>query len=167
MKSSIDLSMPLPGFSVRLQHGIQGGFAPPTPDAIHNLDYAGEIGAASATGDDHPVISVTSSVRQHGTPDLPDAVPKNLVVPAESVEEKAIHELRDIIKELPREDPPGSEDIYGLDTSIAWFSDDFMWVNGGPQGCGFDPSTVKASDEHKEKFKRAVAIVSELVNKAK
>lgn len=159
--------MSLPGFSVRLQHGIQGGFAPPTPDAVHTIDYAGDISAASAAGDNHPIISVTSAVRQHGTPLLPDAVPKNLVVPAKSAEEKAIHELRDIIKDLPSEYPPGSEDIYGLSTSIAWGSDDLMWYNGGPAGCGSGQSSVKANDEHKEKFKRAVAIITELVKKAK
>jgi hypothetical protein len=64
------------------------------------------------------------------------------------------------------EDPKGSEDIYGMDTSIAWGSDDLEWYNGGPQGCGGGNSTVKATAKDKAKFKRAVEIVNELVNKA-
>ncbi|KAG6835244.1 hypothetical protein H0H93_003580, partial [Arthromyces matolae] len=66
--------------------------------------------------------------------------------------------------ELPTEFPPGSEDIYGLDTSIAWGSEDLEWVNGGPQGCGGGPSEVQATDEQKAKFKRAVDIVQELTS---
>jgi hypothetical protein len=69
------------------------------------------------------------------------------------------------LKELPTEYPPGSEDIYRLDTSIAWGSDDLVWVNGGPQGCGGGVSTIQATDEQKAKFKRAVDIVKELADK--
>lgn len=39
------------------------------------------------------------------------------------------------------------------------------WCNGGPQGCGGGTSTVQATEEQKTKFKRAVEIVKELVEK--
>ena len=42
-------------------------------------------------------------------------------------------QMRDIeaaLKGLPVESPPGSEDIYGLDTSIAFLSNDLQWMNG-------------------------------------
>jgi hypothetical protein len=150
---------------MRVQHGIVGGFAPPTPDAIHELELVvGEVGTTS-TAD--PVLKVTSALRPDGTPDLLGALPKTLPVPAESDEEKSIHELRDLLKGLPTEQPPGSEDIYGMNTSIAWMSEDLQWYNGGPQGCNGSESSVKASEEDKAKFKRAVAVVNELVTKAK
>ena len=75
-------------------------------------------------------------------------------------------ELESILKDLPTESPPGSQDIYGVDTSIAFQSGDFMWFNGGPAGCGGGESSVQATNEEKEKFKRAVAIVEQLVDSA-
>ncbi|CAE6479038.1 unnamed protein product [Rhizoctonia solani] len=66
------------------------------------------------------------------------------------------------MKEIPTESPPGSEDIYGLDTAIMWMSDDLEWMNGGPQGCGGGVSYVQPTEEQKAKFKRAVEIVTEL-----
>lgn len=38
-------------------------------------------------------------------------------------------------------------------------------MNGGPQGCGHGESSVKATEEDKVKFKRAIAIVKELQTK--
>lgn len=70
------------------------------------------------------------------------------------------------MKTIPTEYPPGSQDIYGMDTSIAFGSDDLMWMNGGPQGCGNGVSEKQATPEDKAKFKRAVDIVNELVAKA-
>ncbi|KAF8352142.1 hypothetical protein F5887DRAFT_1268636 [Amanita rubescens] len=151
---------PLPSFSVRLQHGIAGGFAPPIPNAIHVIDF-------TSTDQQQQHLHVTSSVRQKGTSELSNAFPKTVAVASDSDDEKAIHELQALLKELPVEHPPGSKDIYGLDTSIAWNSDDLMWCNGGPEGCGGGHSFVEADEEHKAKFKRAVEIVNGLVNKAK
>lgn len=98
---------------------------------------------------------------------LQSAVPKALsFTDTDADSQKLVDELHDILKTLPTEQPPGSEDIYGLDTSIAWGSDDLMWMNGGPQGCGGGTSSVQASNEEKAKFRRAVDIVNELVSKA-
>lgn len=137
--------------------GITGGFAPPTPSAIHTL--------TKSAPQTHLLIA--SAVRPDGTPVLQSAAPKALsFTDTDADSQKLVDELHDILKTLPTEQPPGSEDIYGLDTSIAWGSDDLMWMNGGPQGCGGGTSSVQASNEEKAKFRRAVDIVNELVSKA-
>lgn len=105
-------------------------------------------------------------MRPDGTPTLQDALPKSLSKSEPGVD-GLVSELHEILKSLPTEQPPGSEDIYGLDTSIAFGSDDLEWFNGGPQGCGGGKSFVKASDEQKAQFKRAVEIVNKLVGDAK
>ncbi|KAF9461166.1 hypothetical protein BDZ94DRAFT_1264434 [Collybia nuda] len=142
-------------YSLRLQRGIVGGFAPPTPDAIHTLTKVPE----------NPNILIASAVRPEGTPELQSATAKSLQA-AQTVTEALVDELHAILKVLPTEVPPGSEDIYGLNTSIAWGSDDLEWCNGGPQGCGGGTSAVQPTEEEKAKFRRAVEIVDELVGKA-
>ncbi|EGN91836.1 hypothetical protein SERLA73DRAFT_191947 [Serpula lacrymans var. lacrymans S7.3] len=144
--------MPPSEFSLRLQHGITGGFAPPTPSAIHTI--------TKATANN---LLITSAVRPDGEPNLvQSALPKSLEYKDHS-HSPLVDELHTILKSLPTEIPPGSEDIYGLDTSIAWGSNDLMWVNGGPQGCGGGTSAVQPTEEEKKKFKRAVDIVKTLV----
>ncbi|KAJ7108196.1 hypothetical protein C8R44DRAFT_803756 [Mycena epipterygia] len=147
--------MPPAEYFVRLQHGITGGFAPPTPNAVYTLTQP-----LNATA-----LAITAAVRPSGTPSLQDAAPKSL--DHDDGTNALVDELHGILKSIPMEEPKGSEDIYGMDTSIAWGSDDLEWYNGGPQGCGGGNSIVKASEEDKTKFKRAVEIVDELVNKAK
>ena len=75
-----------------------------------------------------------------------------------------VKELQSILKSIPTEEPRGSEDIYGLGISIMWGSDDFVWQNIGPAGCG-GISDVQATDEDKAKFKRALDIADTLVAK--
>lgn len=76
-----------------------------------------------------------------------------------------VDELHGILKTLPTEKPPGSQDIYGLDTSISWGSADLEWQNGGPGGCSHGTSQVQPTEEEKAKFRRAVDIVKELATK--
>lgn len=135
--------------------GITGGFAPPTPSAIYTI-----TGAPS-----QPSWSITAAVRPDGTPSLGDEERKTLAA-TDATATALVGELHDILKGLPTEQPPGSEDIYGLDTGIAFGSDDLMWMNGGPAGCGGGTSTVQATEEQKVQFKRAVKIVQELVERA-
>ena len=135
--------------------GITGGFAPPTPNAIFTI-------TAAPAADLH----ITSAIRPDGTPSLQDALPKTLSA-SEPGTVALVDELHTILKGLPVESPPGSEDIYGLDTSIAFGSEDLMWINGGPAGCGGGTSSVQATAEDKAKFKRAVEIVEKLVSEAK
>ncbi|KAF8300477.1 hypothetical protein DL93DRAFT_2090959 [Clavulina sp. PMI_390] len=134
--------------------GITGGFAPPTPSAVHQMTRS------SAKPE---TLAITSLTRADGTPDLAPAMPKSLQVDDHAA---LIDELHGILKELPTESPPGSQDIYGLDTTIAWGSSDLEWMNGGPGGCGNGTSEVQATDAQKAKFKRAVDIVSHLATSA-
>lgn len=106
-----------------------------------------------------------SAIRPDGTPSLQDAVPKSLSKFAPGVD-GLLGELYTILKSLPTESPPGSEDIYRLNTSIAFGCEDFRWMNGGPSGCGGGTSKVQATEEEKAKFKRAVDIVHKLVDDA-
>ncbi|KAF8964802.1 hypothetical protein BDZ97DRAFT_1659734 [Flammula alnicola] len=146
--------MPVGEYSLRLQNGITGGFAPPTPNAIYTITQP----LNSDT------LTIASSIRPAGTPSLQDIAPKFI---SSKIDHTAalVEELYGILKTLPTESPPGSEDIYGLDTSIAWGSDDLQWMNGAPGGCGGGSSTVHPTAEEKAKFKRAVDIVHELVEK--
>ncbi|KAJ7092919.1 hypothetical protein B0H15DRAFT_832952 [Mycena belliarum] len=141
-------------YFVRLQHGITGGFAPPTPDAVYTLTQMPNT----------PSLAITAAVRPSGTPSLQEAAPTALS--HSDATSALVDELHGILKAIPMEEPKGSEDIYGLDTSIAWGSDDLEWYNGGPQGCGGGRSMVQPTAEQKAQFKRAVEIVEELVNKA-
>jgi len=150
-------------FSVRLQKGnyclftasvtklialgITGGFAPPTPSLIITIDASNNN------------LSISIAKREDGYPDL---APPTLNTVAFADHEAVIDELHSILKELPAEQPPGSEDIYKLDTSIAWQSDDLEWWNGGPQGCGGGESFVNADEEQRKNFKRAVEIIEEI-----
>ncbi|TFK20988.1 hypothetical protein FA15DRAFT_682267 [Coprinopsis marcescibilis] len=143
-------------FFLQLQKGIVGGFAPPTIDAVYSL---------TRSGDSPNHLVVNAAVRPPGTPHVEQsAAPKNLDA-TNAHTTSLVDELYSILKELPLEVPTGSEDIYGLDTSIRFGSASLEWANGGPQSCGGGESKVKATPEQKEKFKRAVAIVHELVDK--
>ncbi|KAF7343131.1 hypothetical protein MVEN_01743500 [Mycena venus] len=145
--------MPPAEYFLSLQHGIKGGFAPPTPNAVYTLT---QVAGQSS-------LAITAAVRESGTPSLQEAAPKSL---GDGDASALVDELYGILKTIPMEDPKGSEDIYGLDTSIMWGSEDLEWMNGGPQGCGSGTSMVQPTDEDKAKFKRAVEIVEELVKKA-
>ncbi|KIJ39070.1 hypothetical protein M422DRAFT_258224 [Sphaerobolus stellatus SS14] len=138
-------------FFVRLQQGITGGFAPPTPSAIHTL---------VRSKDSPSQIVVNSSVRPDGQPSLGEAQSKHLNVDSHS---PLIDELESILKTIPVESPPGSQDIYGMDIGLAYGSDNLQWANGGPAGCGQGYSENQATDEDKAKFKRAVEIVNEIL----
>ncbi|KAJ3863856.1 hypothetical protein EV359DRAFT_42306 [Lentinula novae-zelandiae] len=151
-------------YSLRLQKGITGGFAPPTPSFI----------ATITRPVDSDSLNITSASRPDGTPDLQSFAPKTLglgtlkVTALGSVSvEGLIDELHGILKELPTEEPRGSEDIYGLDTSIFWGSDDLQWMNGGMGGVTGQPGTVQPTPEQRAQFKRAVEIVETLVGEAK
>ncbi|KAG7085472.1 hypothetical protein E1B28_003033 [Marasmius oreades] len=146
--------MPPSEYSLRLQKGIIGGFAPPTPDHIFTVTRP----------KDQNSLNITSAVRPDGSPGLQSAVPKSL---KHDDHVALLDELHGILKEIPTETPPGSQDIYGMNTSIAWGSDDLQWCNGGPAGCSHGTSQVQPTEEHKKKFERAVEIVNHLVKEAK
>ena len=134
--------------------GIAGGFAPPQPSAIQTV-----IRDNSSTS---LQISSVKDLQDFRT--LSEVQPKSLDLGDLDVT-SLVDELHSILKELPTERPPGSEDIYGFDIGIAWGSEDLEWANGGPQGCVGGFSEVQATDDQKAKFKRAVEIVDVLAGK--
>ncbi|KAF7364368.1 hypothetical protein MSAN_01097300 [Mycena sanguinolenta] len=108
-------------------------------------------------------IAVTLAKREEGTPNLSPALPKFLPTASS---EALVEELHGILKTLPLKELRGSEDISGLDISIMWGSEDLEWCNGGPEACGGGQSIMQATPEEKEKFKHAVEIVDELIERA-
>ena len=104
-----------------------------------------------------PFLQITSAVRPEGAHALEDQPAKE--VSKDDTTNKLVTELQRILKSLPTESPPGSEDIYGLDIGLAFGSEDLQWANGGPQGCSRGVSDVHATDEDKVQFRRAVEIV--------
>ncbi|KAL0565743.1 hypothetical protein V5O48_016279 [Marasmius crinis-equi] len=138
-------------YSVRLQKGIVG-FGPPIPDHIYTVKRLKDE------------LEITSEVRLDGAP-KPKEVMRKYIKHDDHAE--YLDEIYGILKSpLPTEKPPGSQDIYGMNTSIEWRSDDLQWQNGGPDGCEQGTSEEQPSDKEKEKFKRAVKIVNWLVNDA-
>jgi len=138
-------------FYIQLQQGIAGGFAPPTPSAIHTL---------VRSRDDPSDIIVNSAVRPDGQASLGEAQTKKLNVDSHS---GLIDELESILSSIPTESPPGSEDIYRMDIGIQYGSDHVQWSNRGPAGCGTGHSETQPTEEQKAKFKRAVEIINELI----
>ncbi|PVH88660.1 hypothetical protein DL98DRAFT_648019 [Cadophora sp. DSE1049] len=138
-------------FSIRLQVGITGGFAPPTPSAIHTI-------SRSSTS---PTMDISSQQQAPGSHDLQPLPTKTLPIQNHSEQIDQIHQ---ILKDLPVEDPPGSEDIYGMDTGVAWKGDGLEWSNGGAEGCGSDFSNVQVGKGEKERFGEVVRMVLEIVN---
>ncbi|KAG9042333.1 hypothetical protein FS837_011013 [Tulasnella sp. UAMH 9824] len=154
--------MPAPAqFFVRLQEGIVGGFAPPTPKEVHEL---------TRSLDNPSNLLIQSSVRQQGQPHPVPAEPKSLPIPEVSTlgaddpknVDSRVAELESILSQLPTEQPPGSEDIYGMNIGIMYGSDNLEWANGGPAGCSGGTSTVQPTEAQKQQFKRAVEIVKGL-----
>ena len=59
-------------------------------------------------------------------PDLESFALKSLLVSSPHTDTATlVDELHEILKEIPMESLVGSEDIYGMDVSIAWGSEDF------------------------------------------
>lgn len=85
------------------------------------------------------MLNIGYASREDGTPELGSFAPKTLANDAQVdgvSAENLVDELYHILKGLPTEQPPGTEDIYGLDTSIFWGSEDLTWVNGMGGGGG-------------------------------
>ncbi|KAI8070484.1 hypothetical protein BC940DRAFT_271220 [Gongronella butleri] len=132
-------------FQIVLREGITGGFVGPTLKQMVQIQ-----------GDDTGASIVHANLKPESK--------KEYTSQAGSLQADTVQALLTSIKEglqsLPIEEPIGSEDIYGLDTSIAFFTDDFQWQNGGPEGCSRGVSTKKATDQQKQAFK---GLVTQLV----
>ncbi|CEG69077.1 hypothetical protein RMATCC62417_05218 [Rhizopus microsporus] len=131
-------------FQIVLREGIRGGFVGPT------TRYAVQI-----QGDKSGATVTQSTLKPDSRTDY------NTMAGGASFEDLAnlVQTLKDQLSKLPTEQPPGSEDIYDLDTSIIFACDDFEWCNGGPGGCAQGQSSVQATEEQKEKFKELVELL--------
>ncbi|KAF8148470.1 hypothetical protein B0H34DRAFT_737184 [Crassisporium funariophilum] len=145
--------MSVGAFGLRLQHGITGGFAPPTPNAIYTIVQP--LGSK--------FLTISSAVRHLGTPHLQPTTIK-YVSSEDQDTATLLVELQRILKTIPT---GGNGDIYGLDTSISWGSaSDLQWMREpAAQGCGGVADGMKATANEKAKFRRAIQIVDELVKK--
>ncbi|KAI7904648.1 uncharacterized protein BX663DRAFT_503079 [Cokeromyces recurvatus] len=134
-------------FQVVLREGIVGGFAGPTVKQIIDLK-----------GDDTGASIMQASLKAESKTDYHT---KSGGVSIEQIS-NVLDTLKQKLQTLPTEEPVGSEDIYGQDISLSFFSDDFQWSNGGPEGCCHGESSVKATPEQKEEFKKLVNLVKSL-----
>ncbi|KAI8086080.1 uncharacterized protein BX664DRAFT_334866 [Halteromyces radiatus] len=129
-------------FQIILREGITGGFVGPTIKQM--VEIRGDDTGASIVHANLKPATKTDYTTQTGQLAAEDI--KNLTM-----------SLKETLGQLPVEEPIGSEDIYGFDTSIAFFSDDgFQWQNGGPEGCGHQPSSIQASPEQKQAFQALI-----------
>ncbi|KAF7364363.1 hypothetical protein MSAN_01096700 [Mycena sanguinolenta] len=98
----------------------------------------GGLTSSPSTSSPTPLAEAPSrlhSLSAYGTPSLADAVRKWIPAPAVDSHFKALaSKLLTILKVLPMEDPRGSENIHGMDTSTAWSSEDLERCNGGARG---------------------------------
>ncbi|ORY91315.1 hypothetical protein BCR43DRAFT_498887 [Syncephalastrum racemosum] len=137
-------------YNLRLIEGITGGFAPPTMRASIMIAKEGD---QAASIEQHNLKPHTSN----------DYVSTRGIISDEDLAQQ-MRDIEAVLKGLPVESPSGSEDIYGLDTSIAFLSDDLQWMNGGPGGCaqGHGESAVQATEEQKNAFASIVDKVKSL-----
>ncbi len=66
---------------------------------------------------------------------------------------------------LPVESPPGCQDIYKKDTSIAIRGGDKFWRNGGPAGCVHGVSKIQPDKKQLETFGETVGLLKKLAEK--
>ncbi|CAO3618826.1 unnamed protein product [Mucor hiemalis] len=134
-------------FQVVLREGITGGFAGPTVKEV--VDIKGDNSGATIMQASLKPSSKTDYNTQAGGASYEDL-------------SGLLEQIKNQLQQLPTEEPVGSQDIYGQDISISFFSDDFQWSNGGPEGCSQGESNTQATPEQKEKFKELVDIVKGL-----
>ncbi|KIJ59850.1 hypothetical protein HYDPIDRAFT_170550 [Hydnomerulius pinastri MD-312] len=140
--------MSVAAFTITLQKGITGGFAPPTPNALYRLVKEAE----SST------ITVVSQVRPLGTPSLQDAVIKSISLDDHSAE---IEELQGILTAIPPQ-YPGAADLYGLDISIIYDTKEFVASGASQYGSAAGLGVAPPTEEEKAKFQRAIDIIKGL-----
>ncbi|KAF7731225.1 hypothetical protein EC973_000641 [Apophysomyces ossiformis] len=128
-------------YQVIIREGITGGFVGPTVKQM--VEIRGNDTDASIRQSTLKPESKTDYTTMGGS------------IPSQQVQE-VLAKLKEQLQQLPLEEPAGSEDIYGQDISIGYFSEDFQWQNGGPEGCVRGTSSRQATPEQKEIFKSLV-----------
>ncbi|KAG2203529.1 hypothetical protein INT46_011434 [Mucor plumbeus] len=134
-------------FQVVLREGVVGGFVGPTLRQMVDIK-----------GDNSGATIMQATLKPESKNDY------HTLAGGASIEEVSslLDTLKQQLQSLPTEEPVGSEDIYGQDISLSFFSDDFQWSNGGPDGCAQGESQTQATPEQKEKFKELVNLVKGL-----
>ncbi|KAJ2961253.1 hypothetical protein NQZ79_g3508 [Umbelopsis isabellina] len=137
-------------FKVFLREGIVGGFAGPTIKQVVEIN-----------GDSNGAVIAHSTLKPGSKFDYNQA--------SGDVSPQEIHtlmsDLRSQLSQLPLEKPMGSDDIYGRDISLGFFTDEFQWQNGGPEGCNRSPSETQVTDQQKAVFNELVERVLSLGQK--
>ncbi|KAM3580381.1 hypothetical protein VKS41_007047 [Umbelopsis sp. WA50703] len=137
-------------FKVFLREGIVGGFAGPTIKQVVEIN-----------GDSNGAVVAHSTLKAGSKFDYNQA--------SGDVSPQEIHtlmsDLRSQLSQLPLEKPMGSDDIYGRDISLGFFTDEFQWQNGGPEGCNRSPSETQATEQQKAVFNELVERVLSLGQK--
>ncbi|KAI8974051.1 hypothetical protein BDB01DRAFT_807343 [Pilobolus umbonatus] len=132
-------------YKVLLRQGITGGFAGPVSTQV--VDIEGDQSGATIMNATLKPKSRNDYHTMSGASSFDEVVP-------------LLMNLKEILSTLPTEEPVGSEDIYGQNISISFFTDDFQWSNGGPEGCSADgKSSVQATEADKAKFKQLVEMI--------
>ena len=126
--------------------GIQGGFAPPKPTAIHEIKYAADTG-----------VTIDTHVRSAGAP-----TSTTVADTQHSAVDALVTELEGILAGLPQADERAA-DIYGRDVGIFFGSDALQWRNSASEGCGAAEPETPPTEAQKQQFRRAVEISEELV----
>ncbi|KAF9224681.1 hypothetical protein BS17DRAFT_778798 [Gyrodon lividus] len=142
------MSLVATAFTITLQKGITGGFAPPTPSALHTL----------TTTPDSTTVTVTSQKRPPGTPSLQDPVTRTLPLREHATE---LEELQKILSAIPPQ-YPGAQDLYGSDTSIIYRTGEAAAQGVHPYGSAAGYGIAPPTEEEKGKFKRAIKIITDL-----
>ncbi|RUS18468.1 hypothetical protein BC937DRAFT_88738 [Endogone sp. FLAS-F59071] len=135
-------------FHIKLSKDIVGGFVAPNPKAkacangrlqSNPCDRAlveikSDDNGAIVTFNKYKGSKVTSSLQGNLSRCcfFPLGIDINgLVITSEEVR-SFVSSLENELRNLPTEQPKGSEDIYGLSKSISFRSGDFHWENGKP-----------------------------------
>ncbi|ORY99572.1 hypothetical protein BCR42DRAFT_385562 [Absidia repens] len=134
-------------FHIVLREGITGGFVGPTVKQVVEIH-----------GDDEGATIVHANLKPSSKTDYTTQQGQLSTNEVQTLVNTLVPELG----QLPIEEPIGSEDIYGFDTSISFLSGDFKWQNGGPEGCTRNASSVQASPEQKQTFQKLVQTLTRL-----
>lgn len=125
-----------------LREGIVGGFVAPKTTRI--IEISQDEGSAM----------IVHHVLPNGAPRDAFYSTQGSLSPAQV---QALESQLLVLKQLPNQQPPFGEDIFGLDTSIMYQDDDgFTWANGGPEGCSRSSGGPQVSPQQKEQFRSLV-----------
>jgi len=128
-------------FKVFLREGMVGGFVGPTIKQVVEIN-----------GDSNGAVIAHSTLKPGSKFDYNQQ--SGEVTPQEI--HSLMADLHSQLKQLPLEEPIGSDDIYGRDISLGFFTSDFQWQNGGPEGCTRSPSSTQPTEQQKAVFNELV-----------